>query len=148
MDLEKKREDTRLHGIFLKRLQEGDLGEAVRLAEKLEERKYRNSDQAYEIIGIYLIGKECPKEASKYLKKAVELNPENTEAFVHLAESYDGRGWSRQAIDAYKKALRTKNLTVEKRVSIMRAAAELCKDSLIYGELWRFENALVMEKLK
>jgi superkiller protein 3 len=56
-------------------------------------------------LGIKFIMNNQPQEAVKEFQKAVELDPENADAFNNLGNSLNAVGRSKEAIDAYSKAI-------------------------------------------
>lgn len=46
-----------------------------------------------------------PKEAEQFLKRALEINPENTKALIDLGTVYFAGGWVQGAVEAWSKAM-------------------------------------------
>ena len=100
-------------------------------------------------IGIVELERGNFSEASLQLEKAVDLDPDLTEAYGPLAEAYDGTSNYRNAIDAYKRAIQA---TQRRRSSIEDAdrrealTADLVsyRTSLgrIYSQMGDYEQAV------
>ncbi len=55
--------------------------------------------------GIKFIMNNQPQEATEEFKKAVELDPQNSNAYTNLGNSYNAAGKTKEALEAYNKAI-------------------------------------------
>ena len=138
---------TREFGRAVDFARQGRLEQAIEEAERLRVEGKRDVDKLYEAMANYFIQRNHFKEATIVLEKAVEINPYNKSAYIKLAESYHSRGysWSKQAIAAFKKAMRIGFDVMDREDGRLYFNADsVCELNFLLGERWNFERMRVL----